>query len=148
MVTSILRATGPVHSTGTSPRHIEEPGRDSDPAPVLIGRIREMEALDRALRTASHGKGQCFTIAADAGIGNSRILSELWRRAGVHGFVLVQGDCLEQDSAFPCAPWVDALRAHLGHRKPVEIRDHVASRPRDAAATQAARARRAERGRP
>jgi predicted ATPase len=50
-------------------------------SPVLVGRIREMEILDRALRVTQNGSGRCVLLVGEAGIGKSRLAAELGDRA-------------------------------------------------------------------
>ncbi len=90
-------------------------------SPVLIGRAPEVETLERALYAAQHSMGQCVVIAGEAGIGKSRLLSEIRHRAEAEHFLILQGYCFEQDFSFPYAPLVDALRAHMAQRTPIEI---------------------------
>lgn len=88
--------------------------------PVLIGRTREMETLERALGAAKGGVGRCVLIAGEAGIGKSRLIQELIGRAAPEGFSIVQGNCFEQSSSSPYAPWADALRAFLAQKSASE----------------------------
>jgi DNA-binding CsgD family transcriptional regulator len=92
-------------------------------SPVLVGRASEIEMLERALHAAQRGVGQCLVIAGEAGIGKSRLLNEIRRRAEAERFLTLRGNCFEQDTAFPYAPLVDALRAHLAQRTPDEINE-------------------------
>lgn len=88
---------------------------------VLVGRAQEMETLERALYAAQRGTGQCIVITGEAGVGKSRLLSEIRHRAGAEHFLTLQGYCFEQDLSFPYAPLVDALRAYLMQCTPPEI---------------------------
>jgi transcriptional regulator with AAA-type ATPase domain len=45
--------------------------------PILIGRVREVQQLDQALRTAHAGLGHSVLIAGEAGVGKSRLLAEM-----------------------------------------------------------------------
>jgi predicted ATPase len=94
-------------------------------SPVLVGRIQEMDTLERALHSAQRGAGQCIVIAGEAGVGKSRLLSEICRRAEVERFLILRGYCFEQDAAFPYAPLVDALRTHLARCVPLEINERL-----------------------
>src|SRR5512135_2702993 len=89
-------------------------------SPLLVGRIREMEILDRALRATQDGAGRCILLAGEAGIGKSRLAVELGDNAISAHFLILQGYCSEQDSSFPYAPWIDALRAFLASRSAAE----------------------------
>jgi predicted ATPase len=88
--------------------------------PVLIGRVRQMEILNRGLYTAQNGTGRCILLAGEAGMGKSRLAAELYDRAFSANFWICQGYCSEQDRLFPYAPWMDALRAFLMSRNVVE----------------------------
>jgi len=92
-------------------------------SPVLIGRIRELEILYRALRATQVGTGRCILLAGEAGIGKSRLAAELGDRAKSANFLILQGYCSEQDSSFPYAPWIDALRAFLAPRSAAETNE-------------------------
>ena len=92
--------------------------------PVLVGRIREMEILDRALRATQNGVGRCVLLAGEAGIGKSHLAAELGDRATAVQFLIWQGYCSEQDSSFPYAPWIDALRAFLAPKSTAEAFEH------------------------
>jgi len=80
-------------------------------SPVLVRRTHEMETLDRALRATQNGTGGCILLAGEAGIGKSRLAAGLADNATTAHFLILQGYCSEQDSSFPYAPWVNALRA-------------------------------------
>ncbi len=92
-------------------------------SPVLVGRTHELEVLDRALRAAQNGAGRCVLLAGEAGIGKSRLAAELGSRAGAAQFLIMRGNCSEQDSSFPYAPWIDALRAFLAPLSASETSD-------------------------
>src|SRR5512139_212244 len=79
-------------------------------SPILLGRTREMDTLSRALSVATTGSGQCFILAGDAGVGKTRLLAEVQQRARAERFLVLQGNCFEQDVAFPYAVLVDLLR--------------------------------------
>jgi DNA-binding CsgD family transcriptional regulator len=87
-------------------------------SPVLIGRVREMEALEMALRAARQGAGQIVLLAGEAGVGKSRLVAEIRQRAAGESFTILEGCCFERDLLFPYAPLVDALRAFLAAGSP------------------------------
>ncbi len=63
-------------------------------------------------------------LAAEAGIGKSRLVEEFKKQATQGDFRIIQGNCFEQDASFPFAPWIDALRmsfAYLGSQKIVNV---------------------------
>ncbi len=90
-------------------------------SPILVGRNQEIATLERALRSAQKGNGQTLLIAGDAGVGKSRLLSELAGRATALGFSVMQGHCFEQDAAFPYSLWVDTMRSHFAQSNPVDV---------------------------
>jgi predicted ATPase/DNA-binding CsgD family transcriptional regulator len=90
-------------------------------SPVLIGRAREMEALERTAQAVQRGAGQCVVLAGEAGVGKSRLVAELRSRTADQGFLTLQGHCFEQDISFPHAPLIDMLRTHFARCSEPEI---------------------------
>jgi DNA-binding CsgD family transcriptional regulator len=80
-----------------------------------------MDRLERALQATQQGRGHCFLIAGEAGLGKSRLLAETRTRAMNRGFLVLQGYCFEPDLSFPYAPLIDALRPFLAHRPASEV---------------------------
>ena len=94
-------------------------------SPVVIGRGAEFTVLEEALQAARRGAGRCILIAGEAGVGKSRLLLEARRRALTEDFVVLRGNCFEQDLAFPYALWINALRSFLAWSSPSEAREQV-----------------------
>ena len=94
-------------------------------SPVVIGRGAELTVLEEALHAARRGAGRCILIAGEAGVGKSRLLLEARKRALAEHFVVLQGNCFEQDLAFPYALWINALRSFLAWSSPSEAREQV-----------------------
>ncbi len=92
-------------------------------SPVLLGRTREMDTLSRALLAAASGAGQCFILAGEAGVGKTRLLTEIQQRALADHFLVLQGNCFEQDVSFPYAVIVDMLRTFFAARDAAAIRE-------------------------
>jgi predicted ATPase/DNA-binding CsgD family transcriptional regulator len=82
-------------------------------SPVLVGRAREVDMLETALRTAQQGVGQVVLLAGEAGVGKSRFVAEIRQLALTQNFTILEGHCFERDLGFPYAPLIDALRAFL-----------------------------------
>ena len=78
---------------------------------VFVGRARELEELERALVAARSGRGRTVLVAGEAGIGKSRLASELAGRAGHSGFEVLVGRSIDlAGTELPYQPFADALR--------------------------------------
>ncbi len=77
--------------------------------PELIGREEELNKLKQSLDNAIAGKGSTTFIAGEAGIGKTRIVSELIKEAEAKNVQLIQGWCLSE-SLEPLMPVKTALR--------------------------------------
>jgi DNA-binding CsgD family transcriptional regulator len=92
-------------------------------SPVLLGRTREIDTLSRALLGAAGGSGQCFILAGEAGVGKTRLLTEIQQHALADHFLVLQGNCFEQDVSFPYAVIADMLRTFFTAREATAIRE-------------------------
>jgi DNA-binding CsgD family transcriptional regulator len=81
--------------------------------PVMIGRVEELGTVERSLEAVLDGQGQSLVLAGEAGIGKSRLVAELERRAELLGYRSFEGRCFEPDTVFPYAPVVDLLQSYL-----------------------------------
>ena len=81
--------------------------------PILIGRAPYLAALQTCVQEAAAGQGRAVLVAGEAGIGKSRLVSEVATYAAGGGFNFVTGHCFEQDQAVPYAPIVEILRTVL-----------------------------------
>ena len=79
--------------------------------PVLIGRAPFLAALQRAIARARDGAGQVVLVSGDAGIGKSRLVSEVLSPATTQHALVLRAQCFEADRAVPYAPVIEALRA-------------------------------------
>src|SRR5690242_7047535 len=79
--------------------------------PVLIGRAADLTALHALIDQAKQGEEQVALISGEAGVGKSRLVAEVKTYAANQGFLLLQGNCFQADSAFPYAPFLDLLRS-------------------------------------
>jgi DNA-binding CsgD family transcriptional regulator len=77
----------------------------------LIGRTTELAELEAALADAASGRPSLAFVAGESGVGKSRLLLELERRAVADGARVLCGDCVELgEGELPYAPIVAALR--------------------------------------
>jgi predicted ATPase len=77
--------------------------------PELIGREDELSRLARSLDDAISGEGSAILIAGEAGIGKTRLVSELKKDARIKGTQVIQGWSLAE-SLEPLLPVKSALR--------------------------------------
>lgn len=82
---------------------------------VLVGRERELGALEDGLSTLDRGEGSLLMISGEPGIGKTRLLEELARRAAQRGALIGWGRMWEVGMTPAFFPWIQAL-ATLGPR--------------------------------
>jgi DNA-binding CsgD family transcriptional regulator len=77
----------------------------------LIGRSAELAELEAALAEAADERPSIVFLAGESGVGKSRLLAELERRAVEDGTLVLAGDCVDLgESELPYVPLVAALR--------------------------------------
>src|SRR6188508_2152405 len=77
----------------------------------LVGRTEELAELEAALREAAGGRPSLAFLAGESGVGKTRLLGELERRARAEGATVLSGDAVELgEGELPYAPLVSALR--------------------------------------
>src|SRR4051812_24402811 len=78
----------------------------------LIGRAGELAVLEGALAEAADGRPSVAFVAGESGVGKTRLLEELMRRARGGGARVLAGDAFEfgGDGELPFLPLVAALR--------------------------------------
>ncbi len=81
--------------------------------PTLIGRAHDLAALQELVEGVKSGQGYAALVSGEAGIGKSRMVTEVKTYAAQQGFLLLQGNCFQTDSSFPYAPLRDLLRTYL-----------------------------------
>jgi tetratricopeptide (TPR) repeat protein len=87
---------------------------------VFVGRARELGELERAVDAARAGSGGTVLVAGEAGIGKSRLASELAGRARVAGFEILLGRAIDLVGVeLPYQPFIEALRP-LGEPRQVD----------------------------
>ncbi|WP_371780441.1 helix-turn-helix transcriptional regulator [Streptosporangium subroseum] len=91
---------------------------------ALIGRSAELDRLTAVLDAAAGGLAGVALLGGDAGIGKTRLVTELAERARADGFAVLIGQCAELGDALPYLPLADALRGARG-----ELREALDARP-------------------
>jgi DNA-binding NarL/FixJ family response regulator len=77
----------------------------------FVGRAEEFERVERALRRAQSGAGSTVLVAGEAGIGKTRLASELTTHARAAGFEVLVGRCADFiGTELPYQPFAEALR--------------------------------------
>jgi tetratricopeptide (TPR) repeat protein len=88
----------------------------------IVGRRAELEALDAGLARAHEGTGSVVGIAAEAGVGKSRLVAEFVRRARRRGNVVAFGECQAFGTNTSYFVWREVWRSLL-HVDPDEPDD-------------------------
>ncbi|HLM09888.1 MAG TPA: AAA family ATPase [Thermoleophilaceae bacterium] len=78
------------------------------PADAITGRRRELERLEDALRDVEAAEPRAVAIVGEPGIGKTRLLQELTRRAGERGWLVLHGSGSEFEHQLPFGVLLDA----------------------------------------
>ncbi|GAA3346509.1 helix-turn-helix transcriptional regulator [Amorphoplanes nipponensis] len=81
------------------------------PSPVLVGRGDLLALADRRLAAAADGHGELLFLAGEAGIGKTRLLTEMAARAAARGFTVVGAAAFPGDADVAGGLITDALSA-------------------------------------
>ena len=95
---------------------------------LLVGRDAELETLASTLGIATSGGDRtAVLLAGDAGVGKTRLLTELRDLAVDHGHQVMAGHCLDfADSALPYLPFSEIVGRLLSEQP--DVVDDVAER--------------------
>ncbi|HEX7309542.1 MAG TPA: AAA family ATPase [Gaiellaceae bacterium] len=94
-------------------------------SPVLVGRQDELSELEDALLSVNRGDGRFVLLAGEAGIGKTRLATELSKRARKLGCDVLWGSCSDAELVLPFLPFVEAVGNHLGERDPAVVRTEL-----------------------
>ena len=110
----------PVASTGISlPERLREL-----PATGYVGRVTERERLTELWKQARGGSPRVALIGGEAGVGKTRLSTNLAHAVHADGATVLYGRC-DEDLGVPYQPWVQAL-GHLVKEAPRPVLDgHV-----------------------
>lgn len=74
---------------------------------IFVGRDRELQTLDEQLEAR---EGRVLLVSGEAGVGKTRLVEELARRAETRGFVVAWGRSWEEEGTPAYYPWRQAMR--------------------------------------
>jgi len=79
----------------------------------FVGRDRELDILLDGFNRAKTGKGQAFSIIAEAGLGKSRLLYEFRKTISSDDVTFLEGKCLSYSKGVAYHPVIDILKANF-----------------------------------
>jgi class 3 adenylate cyclase/tetratricopeptide (TPR) repeat protein len=83
----------------------------------FVGRERELELLLDGFERSKAGRGQAFSIIAEAGIGKSRLLYEFRKAVANEDVIFLEGKCLSYSKGVPYHLHIDTLKANFDIRE-------------------------------
>jgi DNA-binding SARP family transcriptional activator len=92
---------------------------------AFAGRERELAALRSALASVGSSGRQAAFVTGEAGIGKTRIVSELAREAHADGVLVLGGRC-DDGLGLPYQPFVEVLEYLVAHASAELLERHVA----------------------
>ena len=91
----------------------------------MVGRQAELETIRTRLELAAHGEGQVIGIAAEAGVGKSRLVAEVIRSARRLGFTGYGGACQSDTANTPYFAWKAVWGGFFGVDPELPLRKQV-----------------------
>jgi hypothetical protein len=79
----------------------------------FVGWGRELDILLDGFNRAKSGKGQAFSIIAEAGLGKSRLLYEFRKAISSDDVTFLEGKCLSYSRGVAYHPVIDILKANF-----------------------------------
>ena len=99
--------------------------------PVLVGREEQLFLLEDALLAAHRGESRFVTLGGEAGLGKTRLATELAGRARKLGFAVLWGSCSEAELPLPYLPLVEAAGNYLADHDPDGVRARLGPAARE-----------------
>ena len=94
----------------------------------FVGRERELELLLDGFERAKSGRGQAYSIIAEAGVGKSRLLYEFRKAVAGEDLIFGEGRCLSYSRGVAYHPLIDIIKTYFDVTEDVrddEIRKKV-----------------------
>jgi DNA-binding winged helix-turn-helix (wHTH) protein/tetratricopeptide (TPR) repeat protein len=101
---------------------------------VLVGRQREIKALQVGLADAVAGRGRLVLLVGEPGIGKTRLAEEFATYAYQHNVRVLIGRCYEGEGAPAFWPWIQIVRSYVRTREPAALQAVMGSGAADIAA--------------
>jgi DNA-binding CsgD family transcriptional regulator/tetratricopeptide (TPR) repeat protein len=86
-------------------------GARSHVCPILVGRDDLLDLADRRIGEVASGNGRFLLLAGEAGVGKTRLLGAIERRAATSGFRSIRGGAYPSDLQVAAAILIDLGRA-------------------------------------
>jgi hypothetical protein len=83
----------------------------------FVGRERELELMVDGFQRAKTGRGQAFSVMAEAGVGKSRLLYEFRKAITNEDVTFLEGRCLSYGKGVAYHPVIDILKASFDIRE-------------------------------
>ncbi|MDQ6878987.1 MAG: AAA family ATPase [Candidatus Dormibacteraeota bacterium] len=91
----------------------------------LVGRASEISLLEDALLAALRGDGGVVIVGGEAGMGKTRLVTDLAGRARRRGCVVISGGCSEAELSLPYLPFLEAIGNHVAKEDVSALRDRL-----------------------
>src|SRR6476620_9719619 len=101
--------------------------------PTLIGREDQLFALEDALLTAHRGESRFVALGGEAGMGKTRLATELAARAQRLNWEVLWGACSEAEFSLPYLPLVEAIGNYLSRQDADRLADQLGAARRELA---------------
>ncbi len=79
----------------------------------IVGRERELDLLLDGFERARAGRGQAFSIMAEAGVGKSRLIYEFIKSISNEDVTILEGKCLSYSRGASYHPVIDILKSNF-----------------------------------
>ncbi len=83
----------------------------------FVGRERELELLRDGFERSREGRGQVFSIVAEAGVGKTRLLYEFRKAVANEDLVMQEGRCLSYGRGMAYNPLIEIIRSSFEIRE-------------------------------
>ena len=101
--------------------------------PRLVGRDEQLFALEDALLAAHGGESRVVALGGEAGMGKTRLASELAKRAQRLGWTVLWGACSASELPIPYLPMVEALGNYLSSQDTARVSESLGAARRELA---------------